>query len=51
MVKIALILILAFSAIGVNGVKPLSDYVDGDLTFFGGAPDGKDPSSPSYGTL
>ncbi|KAH7619768.1 putative expansin-A17 [Nannochloris sp. 'desiccata'] len=30
--------------------KPLSEFISGELTFFGGAPDGMDPSSPSYGT-
>ncbi len=31
-------------------VKPLGDFAAGQLTFFGGKPDGMDPGSPSYGT-
>jgi hypothetical protein len=34
----------------VMGVKPLGEFQSGELTFFGGAPDGMDPGSPSYGT-
>ncbi|GAB4813674.1 hypothetical protein N2152v2_000720 [Parachlorella kessleri] len=36
-------------AVGVTS-STLSDWNDGILTFFGGAPDGMDPNSPSYGT-
>ena len=33
-----------------NAVKGLSEFRDGELTFFGGAPDGMSPNDPSYGT-
>lgn len=33
-----------------GAVQPISDFNQGELTFFGGAPDGMNPSSPSYGT-
>jgi hypothetical protein len=48
--SLTLVLILAFSASMALALKPLSDFTQGELTFFGGAPDGMDPGSPSYGT-
>jgi hypothetical protein len=41
---------LLISIPAVMAVKPLGDFAAGQLTFFGGKPDGMDPGSPSYGT-
>ena len=32
-------------------VQPITDFYKGELTYFGGSPDGMDPANPSYGTL
>ena len=31
-------------------LQPLSDWIDGIATYYGGQADGMDPYSPSYGT-
>ena len=33
-----------------GALQPLSDWVDGMATYYGGQADGMDPYSPSYGT-
>jgi hypothetical protein len=41
---------LAASAPALTSATILTDWTDGIATFYGGAPDGMDPHSPSYGT-
>lgn len=33
-----------------SALQPLSDWIDGIATYYGGQADGMDPYSPSYGT-
>lgn len=48
-VVVALALLAAALPWPSAAVKPLSEFESGMLTFYGGQPDGMDPSSPSYG--